>query len=98
MQKLQPINDRLLIRPLKDEEEGGIIIPSSATDSQRHGEVIATGRGMDSTYTHKPMGMQPAVGDIIVYSPIAVREVTVNNEILDIIDEKCIFGILTEEE
>ena len=44
--KIQPLADRVLIKPAEAEEKiGGIIIPDTAKEKPLKGEIIATGNG-----------------------------------------------------
>ena len=45
--KIRPLNDRLLVKRLEEEEKtaGGIIIPDSAKEKPAEGEVVAVGPG-----------------------------------------------------
>jgi len=45
--KIQPLGDRVLVAPIKDEEQvkGGIIIPDSAKEKPQQGKVISVGTG-----------------------------------------------------
>jgi len=45
--KVRPLNDRILVKRLEEEEmtKGGIIIPDSAKEKPAEGEVIAVGKG-----------------------------------------------------
>ena len=45
--KIQPLGDRILVKPLTDEEvsKGGIIIPDTAKEKPQEGEVVALGTG-----------------------------------------------------
>ena len=47
MSKIQPLADRVLIKPAAAEEKtvGGIIIPDSAKEKPLRGEVLAVGEG-----------------------------------------------------
>ena len=47
MNKIRPLQDRVLIRRLKEEEKtaGGIIIPDTAKEKPLEGEVVAVGKG-----------------------------------------------------
>ena len=48
MHDIRPIQDRIVIRPMAAEEKtaGGIIIPDSAKERPREGEVVAVGPGI----------------------------------------------------
>ena len=45
--KIQPLGDRVLVEPVKEEEvkKGGIIIPDTAKEKPQQGKVIAVGTG-----------------------------------------------------
>jgi hypothetical protein len=45
--KFRPLHDRVLVRPLEQDERttGGIIIPDTAKEKPQQGEVIAVGPG-----------------------------------------------------
>jgi chaperonin GroES len=47
MNQIRPLQDRVLIRRVKEEEKtaGGIIIPDTAKEKPLEGEVVAVGRG-----------------------------------------------------
>ena len=45
--KIQPLGDRVLVEPVKEDEvkKGGIIIPDTAKEKPQEGKVIAVGTG-----------------------------------------------------
>ena len=45
--KIQPLGDRVLVKPVEQKEtkRGGIIIPDTAKEKPQEGEVIAVGKG-----------------------------------------------------
>ena len=47
--KLQPLADRLVVKPIQKEEmtKGGIIIPDTAKEKPQEGEVVAVGPGQN---------------------------------------------------
>jgi chaperonin GroES len=47
MNKIRPLQDRVMIRRVKEEEKtsGGIIIPDTAKEKPLEGEVVAVGNG-----------------------------------------------------
>jgi chaperonin GroES len=68
--KIQPLADRVLVKPAPAEEKtvGGIIIPESAKEKPLKGEVIACGGGTkDETMVVKP-------GDTVLYGKYAGQE------------------------
>ena len=70
MAKIQPLADRVLVRPVAAEEKtiGGIIIPDSAKEKPLRGEVIAVGNGT------KDEAMVLNAGDQVLYGKYAGTE------------------------
>ena len=70
--KMQPINDRVIIKPFPAEEKtkGGIIIPETAKEKPQRGEVIAVGPGKDGNL------MTVTPGDIVLYGAYRGHEIT----------------------
>lgn len=66
---IQPLADRVLIKPAEAEEKiGGIIIPDTAKEKPLRGEIIATGNGT------KDEEMILKVGDKVLYGKYAGQE------------------------
>ena len=68
--KIQPLADRVLIKPAPAEEKtvGGIIIPDTAKEKPLKGEVGACGKGT------KDEEMLVKVGDQVLYGKYAGQE------------------------
>lgn len=88
--KIQPLHDRVVVKPLEQEEKtsGGIFIPDTAKEKPMQGEVIATGPGT------KDEKMQVKKGDKVLYGKWAGTEVKVDGETLLIMKESDIFAII----
>lgn len=86
----QPINDRVVIKPLPAEEmtKGGIIIPDTAKEKPQQGEVVAVGPGK------KDHPMTVKNGDRILYGKYAGQEVSFNGDEYLIMREDDILVIL----
>jgi len=67
--KVRPLNDRILVKRLEEEEmtKGGIIIPDSAKEKPAEGEVIAVGKGKMNDKGDR-MKMDVKVGDRVLFS------------------------------
>lgn len=66
---LQPIYDRIIVKPLNPEEKtaGGLFIPGKAQETQACGTVLVTGPGRrDDKGNLKPMFIK--IGDVVHYS------------------------------
>lgn len=76
MSKIQPLADRILVKPAAAEEKtiGGIIIPDSAKEKPLRGEVIAVGEGT------KEEKMLLKEGDLILYGKYAGTELEFEGE------------------
>jgi chaperonin GroES len=92
---LQPLHDRIIVRPAKAEEvtKGGIIIPDTAKEKPMQGEVIAVGQGKQ-TEDGKVLPMQLKVGDKVLYGKYAGTEINVDGEELLIMRESDVFAII----
>jgi len=91
---LQPLGDRVLVKPLEAEEKtaGGIILPEKAQEKPREGEVIAVGPGkMLETGERKVMGVKQ--GDVVVYSEYGGTEVSHEGVDYLLIDEGSILAV-----
>ncbi len=86
--KLQPLADRLVVKPIQKEEvtKGGIVIPDTAKEKPQEGEVIAVGPGKLSD-EGKRIPMDVKVGDIVLFARYGGSEVKVNDEQLIILSE-----------
>ncbi len=91
---LQPLNDRVLVKPLDAEEKsaGGIILPETAQEKPREGKVIAVGAGrlLD---TGERQAMSVNVDDIVIYTTYGGTDVKVNGEDYLLIDEGSILAV-----
>jgi chaperonin GroES len=91
--KLEPLGDRVVVRPIKREEmsKGGIILPDTAKEKPQEGEVIAVGPGKLSEEGNR-IPMDVKVGDRVVYAKYAGTEYKLDDEELIIIRESDILA------
>jgi chaperonin GroES len=93
--KFQPLNDRLLVQRLEEEERstGGIIIPDSAKEKPAQAKVIAVGPGKvdDSGKRIKP---QVKKGDLILISKYGGTDVKIESNDHLIVREDDVLGII----
>jgi chaperonin GroES len=75
--KLQPLGDRVVIKPLEAEEKtrGGIVLPDTAKEKPQEGEVVAVGKGrvLDNGTLQAP---EVKVGDKVLYGKYSGNEIT----------------------
>lgn len=75
--KLQPLHDRIIVRPLEAEEvtKGGIVLPDTAKEKPQEGEIVAVGKGK-ITEDGKLQALEVKVGDRVLYGKYTGSEIT----------------------
>ena len=72
---IQPLADRVLVKPASAEEKiGGIIIPDTAKEKPLRGEIVAAGNGT------KDEAMELKAGDTVLYGKYAGTELEFEGE------------------
>jgi len=91
--KLDPLGDRVVVRPSSKEEvtKGGIVIPDTAKEKPQEGEVVAVGPGK-MTEEGKRIPMDVKVGDIVIYAKYGGIEHKEGDEELIILRESDILA------
>ena len=91
--KIQPLADRVVVRPIEREEvtKGGIVLPDTAKEKPQEGEVLAVGQGRLSE-DGKRIPMDVKAGDIVIYAKYGGTEVKVNDDKLMILRESDILA------
>lgn len=86
--RLQPLDDRIVVRPIKREEmtKGGIILPDTAKEKPQEGEVIAVGPGK-LTEDGNRIEMDLKKGDKVMYAKFSGTEIKLDDEELLIMRE-----------
>ncbi len=96
MQHIKPLGDRILIKRSEMKmTKGGILLPETAQEKPRQGEVVAIGPGkMDDKGNLKPMHVR--VGDHVLFSSFAGTEVKTEDDQAEylIMSEEDILGIM----
>src|SRR3984893_10309664 len=87
---LQPLDDRIVVRPSEAEEKtaSGLVIPDTAKEQPQQGEFLAVGPGRRSDNTGELIPLDVAVGDKVVYSKYGGTEITVEGEDLLILTSR----------
>jgi len=93
--KIRPLNDRLLVKRLKEEEKtaGGIIIPDSAKEKPAEGEVFAVGLGKLNDKGER-VALQVKKGDRVLFSKYGGTDVKLDGDDFLIMREDDILGII----
>ena len=87
--KLVPLHDRIVIRPVVQEEvlASGIVIPDTAKEKPQQGTVIAAGPGrLDDN--GKRVQMDVKVGDRVLYAKYSGQEIKIDRDELIVLSEK----------
>jgi len=88
--KLQPLDDRIVVRPSEAEETtaSGLVIPDTAKEKPQQGEVLAVGAGRRAENTGEIIPLDVKVGDKVVYSKYGGTEITIDGEDLLILSSR----------
>jgi chaperonin GroES len=91
--KLQPLADRVLVKPIEKEEKtkSGIYLPDTAKEKPQEGEVLAVGPGK-LTDDGKRIPMDLKVGDRVIYAKYGGTEIKVDDEDMMILRESDILA------
>ena len=91
--KLQPLADRLVVKPTQKEEmtKGGIYLPDTAKEKPQEGEVVAIGPGR-MTDEGKRIAMDLKVGDKVIYSKNGGSEIKIDDVEMIILRESDILA------
>jgi chaperonin GroES len=87
--KLKPLGDRLIVKPVDEEETtaSGIVLPDTAKEKPQKGKVIAVGEGNWDEDGEKRIPLDVAEGDEVLYSKYGGTEITVDGEDLLVLRE-----------
>lgn len=82
MSKLQPTNDRILVKPIDEGEQtyGSIVIPDMGKEKPEMGEVLAIGPGRLSEHGQLITVRSCKVGDIVLVPKIGTLRIDFEGE------------------
>ncbi|MCK4436935.1 co-chaperone GroES [bacterium] len=92
---IQPLGDRVLVKPLEKEEKtkGGIVLPDTAKEKPQEGKVVAVGGGRVSE-DGKTIPLEVKKGDKILFGRYSGTEVKIEEEECLIMKEEDILAII----
>ena len=95
--KLQPLADRVVVKPSEKEEKtkSGIYLPDTAKEKPQEGEIIAVGPGRLSD-EGKRIAMDVKVGDVVIYAKYGGTEIKIDDEELVLLRESDILAKKTK--
>ena len=93
--KIRPLQDRVIVKRVKEEEKtkGGIIIPDTAKEKPMEGKVIAVGKGklLEDGKVH---ALDVKAGDRVLFGKYSGTEVKIDGEEHLIMREDDILGVI----
>jgi chaperonin GroES len=94
---LKPLGDRLVIKPLEQEEvtPSGIVLPETAKEKPQKGEVLSVGPGARDE-DGKRIAMDVQAGDKVLFAKYAGTEIKIDGEKVLILRESDVLAIVTE--
>ena len=93
--KIKPLGQNVLLRRLEAEEKtkGGIILPDTAKEKPKEGEVLAVGEG-ELDKNGKKKDFQVKKGDRVIFSSYAGTEIKLDGGEYLILSEDDILGVV----
>ena len=93
--KIRPLQDRLIVKRVKEEEKtkGGIIIPDTAKEKPQEGEVIAAGTGARSE-NGEVHPLEVKAGDRVLFGKWSGTEIKLEGQDLLIMKESDVLGVI----
>ena len=94
---IRPLQDRVLVKRVKEEEmtKGGIIIPDTAKEKPIEGKVVAVGNGKVAD-DGKLRALDVKKGDLVLFGKYSGTEVKIDGEEHLILREDDILGVVTK--
>ncbi len=91
---LKPLADRVVVRPLTQEEvsKGGIVLPDTAKEKPQEGEVVAVGPGRVLENGER-LAPEVKVGDRVIYAKYGGTEIKLDGEEYLILREADILAV-----
>lgn len=97
--KLQPLDDRIVVKPNESEEKtaSGLVIPDTAKEKPQQGAVLAVGPGRRSENTGELIPLDVKVGDTVVYSKYGGTEIVIDGEDLLILTSRDVLAKVSKK-
>ncbi len=95
---IQPLGDRILIKPLEaeDKTKGGILLPDTAKEKPQEGKVVAVGKGK-TLESGKVEALEVKAGDIVLYGKYSGTEINKDGEEYLFVKEEDILAIMKKK-
>ena len=98
MASIQPLADRVVVRPQEAEEQtaSGLYIPDTAKEKPQEGTVVAVGPGRWDEDGEKRIPLDVSEGDVVIYSKYGGTEIKYNNEEYLILSARDILAVVNK--
>ena len=95
--KLQPLGDRVVVKPTPREEmtKSGIVLPDTAKEKPQEGTILAVGPGAFDN-DGKRVAMDVSVGQKVLYGKYAGTEFKLEDDELLIVSQMDILAVVAE--
>ncbi|MFP4176282.1 MAG: co-chaperone GroES [Planctomycetota bacterium] len=95
MANIKPIGDKILVKRLEAEDTtaGGIVLPDTAKEKPKEGEIIALGEGKQLESGNR-VEFQVQEGDRVIFASYAGTDVTVEGEEYLLMSEDDILAVI----
>jgi chaperonin GroES len=95
--KVTPLGDRVLVKRLEPKQttKGGIVLPDTAQEKPKEGEVIAVGEGKLNDKGER-VALAVKAGNKVIFTSYAGTEIKIEGEEYLIMREDDILGIINE--
>jgi chaperonin GroES len=95
MAKIEPLDDRVVVQPMEQEEKtaGGIFLPDTAKEKPQQGKIIAVGPGklLDSGERAK---VNVKKGDVVLFGKYSGTEVEIDGKDMLIMRESDLLAVI----
>lgn len=94
---LKPLGDRLIVKPIEQEETtaAGIVLPETAKEKPQKGEILAAGPGGRDDSGER-IEMEVSVGDTVLFAKYSGTEIKMDGDKLLILRESDVLAIVEE--
>ena len=94
--KLKPLGDRLIVKPIEEEETtaSGIVLPDTAKEKPQKGRVVAVGDGKWDEDGEKRIPLDVSVGNKVLYSKYGGTEVKYDGEEYLILSARDVLAVI----
>src|SRR5207245_5681968 len=95
---LQPLEDRIVVKPSEEEEmtASGLVIPDTAKERPQEGEVIAVGPGRFNEDGDERVPLDVKMGDKVIYWKYGGTEVKIEGDEYLILSARDVLAIVSK--